>query len=374
MKKITILFIICIISTLLYGCQFNRRDGKTLTDEEIKNSYSRANEIIKMFWGSGVPADESDKYTDDNNNLYFAVKYENINSLNDLYQHLNSIFSAQIADELMSIRPSYCPRFLEIDDKLYQNSNNFTVGLINCSIIEKESYIQKISDTKYIYSMDKVLYEDDHSDIVPEIYRFDYVCEKEGDKWLFTEFPIVKPFTELSFDYSNFNSDYHIVTEVEDTSIVEQMYDNALEAYSWFSTYAGITMVSGYSVSVGNGPTYSRVYNNNYKRLKDMENYLCTLFSGEIVEVLISNRTFIDIDGQLYFSEASAGFNSMKIKDTSIEKINDNKYIYYVHLIETFPDDTDEGKEIYTVQYPYEYIDGRWVFTDFPSFRKVNRK
>lgn len=83
-----------------------------------------------------------------------------------------------------------------------------------------------------------------------------------------------------------------------------------------------------------------------------MESYLCTLFSAEIVEGLISNRTFIDIDGQLYFSEASFGFNSMKIKDTSIEKINDKKYIYYVHLIETFPDDTDEGKEIYTVQYP----------------------
>lgn len=102
------------------------------------------------------------------------------------------------------------------------------------------------------------------------------------------------------------------------------MYNKAFEAYSWFSTYAGITMASGYSVSIGDGPTYSRVYNDSYKTLKNMESYLCTLFSAEIVEGLISNRTFIDIDGQLYFSEASFGFNSMKIKDTSIEKINDN--------------------------------------------------
>lgn len=371
MKKITILFIVCIIFISLYGCQLNHSDGKIPADEEIQSAYNRANEIIKMFWGTGMPVDESDKYVDDNNNLYFAVKYEDINSLNDLQQHLSGIFSAHIADELMNICASYCPRFLEIDDKLYQHSNDFTIGLVYYNIIEKEAYIQKVSDTKIIYSMDKTLREEGRSDIVPEVYKFDYVYEKAGDKWVFTEFPIVKPFTELNFDYLNFNSNYPIVTEIRDAYIVEQMYDKAREADSWFSTYAGITMANSYSVRVGSGSTYSRVYSDKFKTLKDMENYLCTLFSEKIVEDLLSSRTFIDIDGQIYCSEASGGFNSLKIKYTSIEKVNDNKYIYYVHLIETFPDDTDEGKEIYTVQYPYEYIGDRWVFTDFPSFRSA---
>ena len=367
--KIKILCIIGIMLTLLFGCQLKQDDNKIPTNEEIESAYQRANAIFKMFWGTGLKVDVNDKYTSNDNYIYYAVKYENIKSLNDLHRYLEDIFSVPIIEELMNIGLSYRTRFIETNNKLYQNSYDCTLSVLYHDIIEKDSYIQKISDSKFIYSIDKMLYEEGNSSGDGKMYKFNYVYEKIGDKWLFTEFPAVKPFTEQNFDYSNFNNDYPIVTEISDNSIIQQMYDKALEANMWFSSYAGISKVYGYPVLIKDDTTYDRVYNNYFKTLKDMEKYLSTLFSKEIVASKISNKTFISIDGLLYSSQNAAGFNSLKVKDTYVEKINDNKYVYYVNLIETFPEDSDEGKKVYVNEYPYEYINDRWVFTDFPSYR-----
>ena len=372
MKKIFFLFVLCIIFVTLYGCELNPTSNKISMGEEVENAYQKANDIIIMFWGTGMPIDESDKYTDEYNNVYYAVKYESISSSEDLRQYLNSIFSEQIIDELMDIGSSYRKRFLEIDNKLYQNFNDFSVSVLYYDIIEEKSNVNKISDKKLIYSIDKSLREKNKSDSSSKMYKFNYVYESVENEWIFTEFPVIQPFTEFDFDYSNYSSEYPIIIDIGNPLVVEQMYYQAQEAKSWFTTYADISRESTCSVRVGDN-TYSRVYSDRFKTLKDMDNYLRTLFSDKIVGDLLASKTFISIDGQLYASESAGGFNALKVKDTHIEKISDSKYGYYVDLIETFPDDTDEGKTVYTIQYPYEYVYDHWVFTDFPSFRNVLR-
>ncbi len=153
MKKIFFLFVLCIIFVTLYGCELNPTSNKISMGEEVENAYQKANDIIIMFWGTGMPIDESDKYTDEYNNVYYAVKYKSISSSEDLRQYLNSIFSEQIIDELMDIGSSYRKRFLEIDNKLYQNFNDFSVSVLYYDIIEEKSNVNKISDKKLIYCL-----------------------------------------------------------------------------------------------------------------------------------------------------------------------------------------------------------------------------
>lgn len=329
--------IISIFSTILlllilFGCQNENSINKIPSKEEVKVEFTRADALLNMFWGTGLAVEESDKYIDDENHIYYAVKYENINSLDDLKNYLLNIFSPQIVNELIGIK-SYIPRFIETDNKLYQESRDYSIKLLYHSIAEKDIIIEKESDLKFVCIADKILYEEDKTESDGAVYKFNYVYEKIDDKWIFTEFPIIKPFM-YSFNHDPFE-----------------------------------TGIFSYSIAVGDIISYMRVYNNQFKTLKDVESYLSTLFSKEIVEGYISGD-FISIDGLLYryHPEGEKGSWAVNTKKSHVEKINDKKYVYTWNFYDIYPEGNDGEKEVYSVDYTYEYIDGRWVFTDFPYY------
>lgn len=372
--KLVILSIVSIVLLSLFGCQIKDSNNKVPSNEEVKIEFQKANTVFKMFWETGLLVDESDKYTDKENHIYYAVKYENINSLNSLKSYLLSIFSHQIVDELMSIG-FYTPRFIETNNKLYQASYDCSIKVLDHIIAEKDTVIEKKSDIKFVCTTDKILYEDGKTEKDGNVYKFNYIYEKIDDKWLFTEFPVIRPFTEQDWDYSKFNNEYPIVTEIRDVSVIQQKWEEARDLRYSFNNDPFQTGKSSYEIAIGDMISYVRVYNNQFKTVNDVENYLSTLFSKEIVDRYFLG-TFKSIDGLLYryYPEGAKGSWAVDTKDTHIEKINENKYVYTWSFFDIYPEGNDEDKEVYSVDYTYEYVNGRWVFTDFPHYTLVRNQ
>ncbi len=366
-NKIIIISLVSIILLSLFGCQI-KGNNKVPSNKEVKTSFEKADTIVKMLWGTGLKVDENDKYTDKENNVYYAVKYENINSINSLKSYLLSIFSPQIVEELMSIG-FYTPRFIETNNKLYQASYDCSIKVLDHSIVEKDTVIEKKSDVKFVCITDKILYEDSKTERDGNVYKFNYVYEKIDDKWLFTEFPIIRPFTEQEWDYSKFNNEYHIIREIKDLATIQKKWEEARDLMYSFNHDPFETGIFSYPIAIGDTFLYSRVYNNQFKTVTDVDNYLSTLFSKEIVKGFISGD-FKSIDGLLYryYPEGGKGGWAVDTKDTHIEKINGNKYVYTWIFYDPFEESTEDKKKLYYVKYTYENINGRWVFTEFPSY------
>jgi hypothetical protein len=365
-KKIINISIISILLLSLFGCQVKETVNNIPSNEKVNSVFKKANTVFKMLWEGGLQVDKNDEYIDKDNNIYYAINFENINSLNSLNNYLLSIFSPQIVDELMSIS-FYIPRFIENNNKLYQASYDCSIKVLDHCIVEKNTVIEKKSDVKFVCTTDKILYEDGKNERDGNVYKFNYVYEKIDDKWLFTEFPIIRPFTEQEWDYSKFNNEYHIVKEIKDLATIQKKWEEARDLMYSFNHDPFETGIFSYPIAIGDTILYSRVYNNQFKTVTDVDNYLSTLFSKEIVKGYISGD-FISIDGLLYryYSEGGKGGWAVDTKDTHIEKINENKYVYTWIFF-----DIDEEKEVYSVGYTYEYVNGRWIFTDFPHYTLV---
>ena len=376
MSKIIIVIniLIVIICVSLFGCQFISDTNKVPTPEEVKIAFTKADSLFKMFWGNGLEIDKNDKYIDENNNIYYAVKYEDIKSLNSLKNYLLRIFSPSIVDELMDIGFIYLPpRFIEKNNKLYQTLYDYSLNIPNCNIAEKELIINKESNTKFNCITNKVLYESDETEGDGKIYTFNYIFEKVSNEWIFTKFSYIEPFTEQNYNYSNFNNKYPVLTEIKNISDLQQIWDKAIIANGWFELTSHIATQGDNFIMTKDYILYKRVYNDEFRTIEDLKNYLLALFSEEIVKADISSKRFISVDGHLYYADWEKGTWFIKDKGKHIKKINDKKYIFTWSFVDGFPEDTDEEKKVYTVEYTCEYINNRWVFTDFQHYGNVNK-
>ena len=375
-KKIIVINILIVILYIsLFGCKSIGDKNKVPTTEEVKIAFTKANSLFKMFWGTGLEVDKNDGYKDENNNVYYAVKYEDIKSLNSLKNYLLNVFSPQIVDELMDIGfINLPPRFVEKNNKLYQFVYDYSLSMPNYNVAEKELGISKESNTKFNCVTNKILYESDKTEADGKVYTFNYMFEKVANKWIFTKYPNIEPFTEQNFDYSNYTNKYPVYTEMKNTSDLQRIWDEAIIANGWFELTSHISTQGDNFVVTKDNILYKRVYNNEFKTIDDLKNYLLTMFSEEIVKANLSNKRFISVDGHLYYADWEKGTWFVKDKDKHIEKINEKKYVFKWSFVDGFPEDTDKGKKVYTVEYDYEYINNRWVFTNFPYYSNlINR-
>ena len=58
-----------------------------------------------------------------------------------------------------------------------------------------------------------------------------------------------------------------------------------------------------------NGNTYLKVNHSSIKSFSELETYLHSIFSNDIVDSLLENNRYVDIDGVLYASPANRGTN-----------------------------------------------------------------
>jgi hypothetical protein len=141
-------------------------------------------------------------------------------------------------------------------------------------------------------------------------------------------------------------------------------YEQAAEAYSWFVREN--MPCTGSTVDV-NGVVFQRVQYDGISTLDELRTYLNGLFSRELTDQLMTEgeNRYREIDGVLYATPFEVEPSEMKGKASlSVEQTDEDGYLVNVTVEILSADGKDvEGVECWA--FPYEQLDGRWVFTSF---------
>lgn len=147
---------------------------------------------------------------------------------------------------------------------------------------------------------------------------------------------------------------------------VRSAYDRAVTAYGWFDLSP---LPCSQEQEMVDGWIYQKVDYPGIEDLADLRAYLRVVFSGELTEQLLTRGerpAYQDVDGALY---AAAGIAREKESDkgtVSVEVEQESETAYAVDVTVELLDNTRStviGVESYS--FPYEFVEGNWVFTDF---------
>lgn len=143
-------------------------------------------------------------------------------------------------------------------------------------------------------------------------------------------------------------------------------YERAQRVYSWFDMAPLPTVDEAVLVD---GESYRRVEMEGIDELEDLWTYLRSVFSRELAERLLDGETariqYRDIDGVLCVSGVrrarDAGKGEIRIET---EQVDETSYFVNV-MVDMLAEDgeTVVGQESWS--FPYNFVDDRWVFTDF---------
>lgn len=147
-------------------------------------------------------------------------------------------------------------------------------------------------------------------------------------------------------------------------------YYRAEEACGWFDLSP---LPSGGEPVRLDGASYRRVDYPGIETLDDLRAYLRSLFSAELTDRLLSLGSdfpyYRDVDGVLYVSFSGRDQDDSK-GASQVEAVQVDGQTYSlevsVELLDTSRS-TVTGLECWS--FPYAYVDGRWVFTDFQLVR-----
>lgn len=142
-------------------------------------------------------------------------------------------------------------------------------------------------------------------------------------------------------------------------------YDRAVDIYSWFELSP--LADSGESVAA-DGAVYRRVDYHGVETMDDLRTCVRSIFSEELTDYLLSGGTTVsyrEIDGALYVTGSGRSRESGK-GGVSIQVEQAEETAYSVSVtVELLDEDgaTVSGLECWA--FPYAFVNGRWVFTDF---------
>jgi len=143
-------------------------------------------------------------------------------------------------------------------------------------------------------------------------------------------------------------------------------YDRAVAAYEWFALNP-LPCVG--PVRQENGVNYQRVEYAGLYTLNDLETYLESLFSEDVIARLLDREApaprYRDIDGALYARPDGRPADTGKgAASAAVEREEDGSYLINVTVDLLDRDQaTVTGAEFYA--FPYREMNGRWVFADF---------
>lgn len=141
-------------------------------------------------------------------------------------------------------------------------------------------------------------------------------------------------------------------------------YDRAKTAFGWF--YLTTLPSEEDGVMVGSQRYHPVVYP-GIATLEELRTYLRSLFSREVIDRLLpaDGVQYRDIDGALYVLPSSSRPDPGKgAESVTVEEAGPDVWSVNV-TVELLSEDGQDviGMEGYS--FPYENVDGRWVFTDF---------
>ena len=160
---------------------------------------------------------------------------------------------------------------------------------------------------------------------------------------------------------------YRILNETEFYSL----FNRASEAWGWF--YVGTMPLKGtpglpiVGIETESGTCFEVDYK-DIKTLKDLENYLKTIFTDEKVAGMLKSGIYFDVDGKLCAFDMARGTNHSygKIVEVNKNNIGETKVEYLVS-VEKLDDNFEvEGYEKFT--FVTDKIGDGWVFSEFPTW------
>ncbi len=158
-------------------------------------------------------------------------------------------------------------------------------------------------------------------------------------------------------------------TEEMSDIAVEEKYQEAKEAMEWFRL---TTMPLDSEASKEyQGEYYAKVSHSKIQTRSDLERYLHTLFSDEIVTDLLKDNRYMDIDGFLYARPADRGSDITKGEETNeIIREGDAKIQYQV-TVEILDVESEDWAVVDYKVYDQilEKVNDNWIFTQFSLIR-----
>lgn len=157
---------------------------------EVEKIYAWFTDYSDLVWSGSNYVDLHDKISIDGI-TYCRVNVENINTISDLKSYLKNYLDIDTIEKLLSekaeiLSDKYINFFIEQDNKLYYLDEYIALGCLE-EVETEVTNIVKNSDNKYTISTDMIW--KDMYDLEPYKYAsYDYIYEKQGDTWVFTNF------------------------------------------------------------------------------------------------------------------------------------------------------------------------------------------
>lgn len=160
--------------------------------------------------------------------------------------------------------------------------------------------------------------------------------------------------------------------QVQDTSrqLVDEeilnAYQRAEKMCSWFEL---TPLPIGGESRVVDGHTYWRVDYPGIQTMSDLRAYLRSVFSPELTEQLLATGgdtpLYMEMDGALYVAAGGRERDPLKGSlTTQVEQLDDTSYCVNV-TVDLLASDQTTVTGVECASFPYELVDGEWVFTDF---------
>ena len=143
-------------------------------------------------------------------------------------------------------------------------------------------------------------------------------------------------------------------------------YDRAVEAYGWFDL---ATLPCGEESVTADGYAYQPVEVDGLDTLEDLRTYLASLFAQSVIDRLLPadqlGARYRDVNGRLCVRPASRGTDASKGAIT-VSAAQESESAWSVNVtVELLGEDLTTVTGLECVSFPYELVNGRWVFTEF---------
>lgn len=163
-----------------------------------------------------------------------------------------------------------------------------------------------------------------------------------------------------------------VMEQVQDTSrqLVDEeilnAYQRAEKMCSWFEL---TPLPIGGESRVVDGHTYWRVDYPGVETMSDLRAYLRSVFSPELTDRLLATGgdtpLYVELDSALYVTAGGRERDPLKGNlTTQVEQVDNTSYCVNV-TVDLLAADETTVTGVECASFPYELVDGQWVFTDF---------
>ncbi|WP_242623854.1 hypothetical protein [Intestinimonas massiliensis (ex Afouda et al. 2020)] len=156
------------------------------TDEEVLEAYRQAQEAFSWFQVSPMPFDPEDSREVDGV-VYYRVDYTGISSLSALRGYLKSLFSDALVDTLL---PYDGTQYIDINNVLYVQDGGRGTDIYRGA--EYTQVMRADNPNRLVVQVTVEVVDPDQNGAVTGSETYEFPYEKVGDRWIFTDFSLVR--------------------------------------------------------------------------------------------------------------------------------------------------------------------------------------